>query len=689
MPSAENILLATFRCSRHGMILVRLDQRLVQVNSKFCGLLGYQENELLERPLAEFTYPEDAILAQKLFDNVANGRMKRFEIVLRLVNERGENLLSHLTAHSVLDASGKPGLCAIAVEDITEKDKAEDKLRIAAKIYESSEEGVVVTDREGIIQFVNPAFTMITGYSPEEALGKNPNILKSGRHTQEFYELMWGSLNTEGKWEGEIWNRSKNGEAYLERLRITSIRDAAGRTTHYTAIFSDLTQIRDTEEKIRYQAYHDILTGLPNRSLYFDRVRQAITRAQRGGKKLGVMFLDLDDFKKINDRLSHSAGDLMLQGVATRLVGCLRDTDTVARIGGDEFTILLEDVDGEKQSSVVAGKIMRSISEPYFYNSEELFVSASLGIAIYPADGASVEDLTKNADIAMYHAKDLGKNNFQFFTESMNQKVVKRLEVETNLRKALDKDEMFACYQPKVDLKTGRIVGMEALIRWRRDGLDIVLPNEFIPLAEETGLILGLDEWMLGKACAFNRRIHDGGDEEFSVAVNVAVNVSAKAFESPDLVKSIQDVVALSGLSPRYIELEVTESSIIRNMDQAVTVLCRLREIGFNISMDDFGTGYSSLSYLAKLPINILKIDRSFIVDLVSNPKSRSIAKAIVSMSHEMDIKVVAEGVEKAEQLEYLRGIGCDEVQGYLFCRPLLENDMEDLIKSRVQYQSH
>ncbi|MDH5636853.1 MAG: EAL domain-containing protein [Nitrospinota bacterium] len=688
MPSAEDILWATFHCARHGMILVRLDQRLVKVNSKFCALLGYGESELLERALTDLTNPEDTALAQKLFDNLSIGKMKRFEVVLRLTSKAGESLLAHLTANPVMDAGGKPGLCAIAVEDVTEKDDTEEKLRIAAKIYESSEEGVVVTDREGIIQFVNPAFTTITGYSPEEALGRNPSILRSGRHTQEFYELMWGSLRAEGRWEGEIWNRNKNGEAYLERLRITSIKDTAGRTTHYTAIFSDLTQIRDTEEKIRYQAYHDILTGLPNRSLYFDRVRQAITRAQRAGKKLGVMFLDLDDFKKINDRLNHSAGDLMLQGVATRLVSCLRETDTVARIGGDEFTILLEDVDGEKQSSVVAEKIMRSISEPYFYNSEELFVSTSLGISIYPADGATVEDLIKNADIAMYHAKDLGKNNYQFFTESMNQKVVKRLEAETNLRKALDKDEMFACYQPKVDLKTGRIVGMEALIRWRRDGLDIVLPNEFIPLAEETGLILGLDEWMLGKACTFNRRIHEGGDEEFSVAVNVAVNVSAKAFESPDLVKSIQDVVALSGLPPRFIELEVTESSIIRNMDQAVMVLSRLRELGFNISMDDFGTGYSSLSYLARLPINILKIDRSFIVDLAANPKSRSIAKAIVSMSHEMDIKVVAEGVENTEQLEYLRGIDCDEVQGYLFCRPLLENDMEVLIKSRVQYQS-
>ncbi|MDH5478757.1 MAG: GGDEF domain-containing phosphodiesterase, partial [Nitrospinota bacterium] len=328
----------------------------------------------------------------------------------------------------------------------------------------------------------------------------------------------------------------------------------------------------------------------------------------------------------------------------------------------------------------------RSISEPYLYDSEELYISASLGISLYPADGNSVEDLMKNADTAMYHAKDQGKNNFQFFTEPMNQRVIKRLEVESNLRKALDKGEMFACYQPKIDLKTGRVVGMEALIRWRREGLELVLPNEFIPLAEETGLILGLDEWMLANACAFNQRIHEAGDEEFSVSVNVAVNVSAKAFESPDLAKNINDVVHQSGLKPHFVELEVTESSIIRNIDQAVVVLCKLREYGFNISMDDFGTGYSSLSYLSRLPINILKIDRSFIIDLPTNSKAKSIAKAIVTMSHEMDIKVVAEGVETPNQLEYLCDIGCDEVQGYLFCKPLLEKEMEELIQSRKHY---
>ena len=686
MPDTKEILLATFKNSRYGMILVHMDQSLKMVNSAVCALLGYEEDELLQMRFCDFTHPDDMAINEALFEDLKSGKGQTYEIVKRIKRKNGDIRYARLTATPIMDSMGAPKLGAITMEDMTRDEEAAEKLRIAAKIYENSEEGVVVTDRSGVIQFVNPAFTFITGYSPEEALGKNPNILKSGRHSKEFYELMWGSLIAEGTWQGEIWNRHKSGEAFLERLRITSILDQEGKVTHYTAVFSDLTQVRNKEEEIRFQAYHDILTGLPNRSLYLDRVRQAITRAQRGGKKLAVMFLDLDDFKKINDRLSHSAGDLLLQGVSARLISCLRETDTVARIGGDEFTILLEDVDGEKQSSVVAGKIMRSISEPYLYDSEELYISASLGISLYPADGNSVEDLMKNADTAMYHAKDQGKNNFQFFTEPMNQRVIKRLEVESNLRKALDKGEMFACYQPKIDLKTGRVVGMEALIRWRREGLELVLPNEFIPLAEETGLILGLDEWMLANACAFNQRIHEAGDEEFSVSVNVAVNVSAKAFESPDLAKNINDVVHQSGLKPHFVELEVTESSIIRNIDQAVVVLCKLREYGFNISMDDFGTGYSSLSYLSRLPINILKIDRSFIIDLPTNSKAKSIAKAIVTMSHEMDIKVVAEGVETPNQLEYLCDIGCDEVQGYLFCKPLLEKEMEELIQSRKHY---
>ncbi|MDH5679114.1 MAG: EAL domain-containing protein [Nitrospinota bacterium] len=686
MPDTKEILLATFKNSRYGMILVHMDQSLKMVNSAVCALLGYEEDELLQMRFCDFTHPDDMAINEALFEDLKSGKGQTYEIVKRIKRKNGDIRYARLTATPVMDSMGAPKLGAITMEDMTRDEEAAEKLRIAAKIYENSEEGVVVTDRSGVIQFVNPAFTFITGYSPEEALGKNPNILKSGRHSKEFYELMWGSLIAEGTWQGEIWNRHKSGEAFLERLRITSILDQEGKVTHYTAVFSDLTQVHNKEEEIRFQAYHDILTGLPNRSLYLDRVRQAITRAQRGGKKLAVMFLDLDDFKKINDRLSHSAGDLLLQGVSARLISCLRETDTVARIGGDEFTILLEDVDGEKQSSVVAGKIMRSISEPYLYDSEELYISASLGISLYPADGNSVEDLMKNADTAMYHAKDQGKNNFQFFTEPMNQRVIKRLEVESNLRKALDKGEMFACYQPKIDLKTGRVVGMEALIRWRREGLELVLPNEFIPLAEETGLILGLDEWMLANACAFNQRIHEAGDEKFSVSVNVAVNVSAKAFESPDLAKNINDVVHQSGLKPHFVELEVTESSIIRNIDQAVVVLCKLREYGFNISMDDFGTGYSSLSYLSRLPINILKIDRSFIIDLPTNSKAKSIAKAIVTMSHEMDIKVVAEGVETPNQLEYLCDIGCDEVQGYLFCKPLLEKEMEELIQSRKHY---
>ncbi|MDH4183170.1 MAG: EAL domain-containing protein [Nitrospinota bacterium] len=686
MPNIQTIFDATFENSTHGMYLARLDHRLdqhfVMVNTAFCEQLGYAKGELLKKSLDQLTFTEEVTVNLEIFNKLKTGKLKQYRAERRLIRKDGRSFPARLCVSPIFDDLGKIKLFSVMVEDVTEPKRKESMIQIAEKVYERSDHGVVITDKDAIIQFVNPAFTAITGYDEKEAIGQHTRLLKSGRHEPEFYTKMWERLQKEGSWEGEIWNRNKGGEAYQEYLKITAIKDGRGKVTNYTAVFSDLTRLRNQEEKIRFQAYHDELTGLPNRTLYFDRVDQAITRAHRSGKKLAVMFLDLDNFKIINDSLSHSTGDVMLQGVSARLISSLRETDTVARLGGDEFTILVEDVEDEKQISVVASKIMRSISEPFLFNGEDLFVTSSLGIAMFPSDGVTGDDLIKNADTAMYHAKEQGKNNFQFFTENMNQKVIKRLEVETNLRKALDRNEMFACYQPKVDLRTGRIVGMEALIRWRRNGLDTILPIDFIPLAEETGLILGLDEWMLSQACAFNKRIHEAGAESFSVSVNVAVNVSAKAFESPDIVENIRKVVEDSGLEPRYIELEVTESSIIRNVDKAVGILGRLRDLGFNISMDDFGTGYSSLSYLARLPINILKIDRSFVIDLYGNPKAKSIARAITAMSKEMNIKVVAEGVEKEEQLLFLREIGCDEVQGYLFSRPLLEDEMAELISN-------
>lgn len=428
----------------------------------------------------------------------------------------------------------------------------------------------------------------------------------------------------------------------------------------------------------------DSLTGLADRELFFDRLKQAIFRSNRDRRMLAVIFLDLDNFKTINSGLGHGVGDILLREVAARLVAAVRDVDTVSRFGGDEFIILLEEIEQEYDATTVARRIIESISNPYEYNGIDLYTAASVGISFYPADGASVDDLVKNADMAMHHAKDCGKNTYQIFTRPMHEKVTQRLEMEASLRKAIQREELLVYYQPKVALENLRIVGMEALLRWRRMDGKIILPGEFIQLAEETGLIVSLDEWTIHEACRFTKSAHMEADSDLPVSVNVSINLSARDLERKDLLDTVVSAVEKEGLEYHHLELEVTESAVIRDLDRAIGLLKEMRDLGFMVSIDDFGTGYSSLNYLAKMPINILKIDRTFVTDLQSNHNARSIARAIISMSHDMGIKVVAEGVETGPQLDYLKRIGCDEVQGYIFCKPLPEREMLSYLKQGI-----
>ncbi len=568
-------------------------------------------------------------------------------------------------------------------EDITERRRAEESLKLSEKVIQSASEGVMVTDANIKIKAVNPAFTAITGYSPEEVIGKNPSVLQSYRHDKKFYKEMWDSIINQGRWHGEIWDRRKNGEAYIEKLTITAIKDSEGRTTQYASIFHDITELKLNQEEIEYKAYYDSLTGLPNRQLLMDRMKLAIARAKRNDEKLGVLFIDLDGFKHVNDSLGHAAGDLLLQGVSVRLVSELRDEDTVARLGGDEFLVILEKVIDEQEASAMARRLIESITEPFNYKGEDLFISLSIGVAIYPVDGESVEELLKHADMAMYHVKDEGKNNFKFFSSSMNERAGQRMLLEKNLRRAIQNKEFQAYYQPKVELVNNQVIGMEALVRWITPDGTIIPPDDFIPLAEETGLVVEIDEWMLKTSCEFFRRMQICCiDNEFNLNVNISVNLSTKYLDRADLVKMVVGIAQNAQVEPENIELEVTESSIVRNMDHAIAVLSELRSKGFNISMDDFGTGYSSLNYLTKLPVNRLKIDKSFIDNVDTEKVSQSVAKAIVIMGHELGMSVTAEGVENAAQLDFLRSIGCDQIQGYLFSKPLPADRMEELLVS-------
>ncbi|MBF0291402.1 MAG: EAL domain-containing protein [Nitrospinae bacterium] len=550
---------------------------------------------------------------------------------------------------------------------------------LALKLVENSIEGIVITDANEVIQFVNEAFTQISGYSAEEAIGQTPRILKSGKHDKSFYEGMWASLIKDGAWKGEIWNKRKNGDIYPQRISIISIEDpSAPGNKYFASVISDLTQIKHDEEELRHRADHDVLTNLPNRYLFQDRITQAVNRAKRSNGKFAVLFIDIDDFKKINDGLGHDAGDMVLREIAMRLVQCGRDVDTVSRVGGDEFTFILEGV-GAADITIVAARIIERMRQPFSFYGRDIHLTVSIGIAMFPENGKSAAEIMKNADMAMYHVKGFGKNKFFFFTPELNDRAIKTLQLETDLREGIKNREMIAYYQPKIDLLTGKVIGMEALARWPRFNGRPVCPDEFIPVAEHTGMIVDLDTVIFELACDFTRQVKkilNGNGKSFRVSVNLSPkNIEKKGFLSR-LIKIVERV----GLSPEDVEFEVTESVIVGNIASAKAILNSLNSDGFSISIDDFGTGYSSLSYLMQFPISSLKIDKSFIRNLSTEPKALTIAKAIVSMAHGIGVKTVAEGVETQDQLAYLRDMGCDQIQGYIFSRPLPEDEMADLI---------
>jgi len=552
-------------------------------------------------------------------------------------------------------------------------------LKLASAVFDSTQEGVILTDESVKILYVNPAFTTATGYTAEEAVGRNPRMLQSGWHNNAFYEKMWSSLNETGMWQGEIWNRRKNGAIYPQWLTIRSLLNDQGVVVNYTAVFDDITERKKEEERLYHQTHHDALTGLPNRVMFMERLTQAMADAKRLGLLAGVMFLDLDRFKLINDTMGHNTGDVLLQYVAERLVDCVRDGDTVARLGGDEFTILLEKLDDPTEASAVADKILSAFDQSFSLNGQEFFVTPSIGVALYPHDGDDVESLIKNADTALYRAKEHG-NNYQIYTAAMSGQSSMIFELEKDLRKALERDEIIVHYQPQVSLSSGKMVGMEALVRWQHPTRGLVSPAQFIPLAEETGLIVPIGEYVLRTACKQNKLWQEKGYPP----MRLAVNLSARQFQQKDLTTFIRDVLQETGLDARYLELEITESLAMDDVHQAISILHSLKELGVQISIDDFGTGYSSLSYLKKFPIQTLKIDRSFVNDISHDPDDAAIASSIIVMAHSLKLNVIAEGVETASQLNFLRDRNCNEMQGYLFSKPLSAEAFEEMLASGI-----
>lgn len=567
------------------------------------------------------------------------------------------------------------------VRDITARKRDEQNLLVFKRAIESSVNGITITDAvngENLIIYVNPAFERMTGYAGHEVLGKNPRFLRGNDRDQ--VELRKLAMALEERREGYfvLRNYRKDGSQFMNELYVAPVRDRDGAVTNYIGIMNDISDQRRYEEQLVYQANHDPLTGLPNRNLLQDRLGQALAlESSRRRNPIGVMFLDLDNFKKINDTLGHTVGDMLLKAVANRLRNCVRGGDTVSRLGGDEYILILPNVKEMHDVTTVAKKLIGLFSTPFLLMGHELYITASIGIALFPSDGDTVDALLKNADAAMYHAKEQGKNNYQFYSEEMNTRVFERMALETSLHRAIRQQEFLLYYQPRVDLRTGRISGVEALVRWNHPEMGLVSPARFIPLAEETGLIVPIGEWVLRTACAQNKAWQEAG----LPPLRMAVNLSARQFRQENLIQMVADVLVETGLDPRWLELELTESLLMERAEQSVSILRSLADMGIDIAVDDFGTGYSSLGYLKRFPITNLKIDQSFIRDIASDPDDAILVRTIITMAHGLGMKTVGEGVESLEQVDFLCRHGCEEVQGYYFSRPLTAEGCEELLR--------
>jgi len=538
-------------------------------------------------------------------------------------------------------------------------------LRLAQQVIEASLDGILITDAKGVIQSVNPSFTTLTGYSAKEAIGKTPRMLQSGRHTPQFYEQMWRELQEKGYWQGEIWNRRKNGEIFPEWLSITAIRNSVGKIRQFAAIFSDITHRKRREERIHTLAYFDELTGLANRRLFLDRLQLAIANAHRHNHRLAVLFLDLDLFKRINDTLGHQAGDQVLREMAARLQETVREGDSVARFGGDEFTILVSEVASAANVEMLASRLSECIGRPVSLLGNEITISASIGVSIYPDNGDTSEVLLQHADTAMFRAKENGRNHYCFYTSLMGEHNHSELTLEYGLRNALNRNKLRIVYQPKIDMIGRRLVGLEALLRWEDDSLGSVSPDRFIPLAEKLGLIDLVGDWVLDQVC------HQLTEWGTAGRVPVAINVSARQLNDAAFCERLEAVLLRHGIDPCWIELELTESCLIpASVENTLQVLKRLRAFGVRLSIDDFGTGYSSLSYLRNLPIDALKIDGSFVRDLPASREDGQIAQAIIAMARTLGLEVVAEGIETVQQADFLLRHGCTIGQGFLLSEP-------------------
>lgn len=603
-----------------------------------------------------------------------------FNWQVMLPSENGpQKRFFNITKTPLFEANGSRKALVVLCQDVTDRMEHEQQARLITRVLANSDEAVVICDADNNIVFVNEAFSLITGYTLAEVAGKNPRVLSSSRHDHAFYAEMWRQILNEGTWHGEIWDCRKNGEIYPKWLNISTVHDHDGNICNFIGIFTDISKKKADEELLTFLAYHDSLTRLPNRLLLRDRFYQAVGATQRhSGSSVALLYLDLDRFTMINDSLGHEVGDRLLIAVAKRLESCVREIDTVSRLSGDKFIIVLSNVPDTNAISLVAQKILDTLAETFEIDQLSLTSTASIGIAIYAADADNFDSLLKLANTATHHAKECGRNTYRFFTDKMNVDAMERMRMRDNLAQALIREEFFLQYQPQFDLSNRRLIGIEALIRWNHPETGLMLPGKFIDVAEETGQIVAIGEWVIREVC----RQAEAWQQQGLQPLRIAVNLSALQFKRGDILKMITDLTQEHALEPEYLELELTETILLQDIEYILEVMEKFRALKFTLSIDDFGTGYSSLAYLKRFQVDKLKIDQSFIRNLTIDRHDQAIVRSIIQLAQGFDMKTIAEGIETQDQLAWLHSAGCHEGQGYFFSHPMMADQVAELLKS-------
>jgi diguanylate cyclase (GGDEF)-like protein/PAS domain S-box-containing protein len=661
-------------------IAITDNQAVIQwANPAYSRLTGYSLEETVGNRIRELTDTGEQKheFFTALWQTILDGKVWRGELVNQRKN--GTNYHEEVTITPIRSGNHEITHFIAVKQDITERKLTEEHLREAAIVMSNTHEGVLITDTTPKIIAVNDAYTNITGYSAAEIIGKNPSILSAGRESKSFYRDMWQEIVERGYWQGEVWNRRKNGESYPQLLAISTVYDDHQLPVRYIGVFSDITQMKENQAQLEFMAQHDPLTRLPNRALIEKLLKQELEHAHRRNKGGGVLFIDLDHFKPVNDSFGHLVGDELLCAVAQRLSLRLRKGDQLGRLGGDEFILLLSMLNDPQDAAVVARDFIAALNEPFqLADGHEIFIGSSIGISLFPQNGKTVTELMKNADAAMYLAKENGRNQFSFYTSELNADAKNKLTLENDLHRAILHNEITLHYQPKVDLHSGRIVGAEALCRWQMQDGSWTPPDQFIPIAEKSALILHLGNWVIEQSCRQIRRWLDDGLHD----ICIAINISARQFLNGNLDIQLLQAFEHHGIAAHHLEIELTESMLMQEPKRAIEIMHKLKLLGVKIALDDFGTGYSSLGYLSRFPIDSLKIDQSFVRGLFTEHDNAAIASAIIGLAHKLKLKVIAEGVETKEQLAFMRSHHCDELQGYYFSNALTANEFAKMVRS-------